>query len=91
MCLALPGKLISISTKDPLFPMGTVDFGGVTREVNLACVPEASIGDYVVVHVGMALSILQEQEALAIREDLRQLLPEEEPEPSAHAPHAPET
>lgn len=91
MCLALPGKLVAISTKDPLFRMGTADFGGVMREVNLACVPEAAVGDYVVVHVGMALSVLQEEEALAIREDLRQLLPEEEePEPPARSPHAPE-
>lgn len=77
MCLALPGKLVAISTLDPLFRMGTADFGGVTREVNLTCVPEAQIGDYVVVHVGMALGVLREEEALAIREDLRKLLPEE--------------
>lgn len=44
MCLAVPGKIVSINETDPLFRLGVVDFGGVTREVNLACVPEASWG-----------------------------------------------
>lgn len=78
MCLALPGQIISISSGDPLFRLGRADFGGIVREVNLSCVPEAEIGDYVVVHVGMALSVLKEDEAQAIREDLRKLLPEDE-------------
>ena len=43
MCLAVPGKIVSVHEKDPLFRLGVVDFGGVTREVNLACVPEAII------------------------------------------------
>lgn len=82
MCLAVPGKITAISEAAPLFRMGTVDFGGVCREINLDCVPEARIGDYVVVHVGIALSIMQEQEALSIRDDLRKLLPDEqEPAP----------
>lgn len=82
MCLAVPGKITSISEADPLFRMGTVDFGGVYRDVNLDCVPEAGIGDYVIVHVGIALSVMHENEALAIRDDLRKLLPaEQEPSP----------
>ena len=60
MCLAVPGKIVSVNETDPLFRLGVVDFGGVTREVNLACVPEAVPGDYVIVHVGMALSVLDE-------------------------------
>ena len=51
MCLAVPGKIVSVNETDPLFRLGVVDFGGVTREVNLACVPEAVPGDYVIVHV----------------------------------------
>ncbi|MDO4411224.1 MAG: HypC/HybG/HupF family hydrogenase formation chaperone [Akkermansia sp.] len=74
MCLAVPGKIISINNADPLFLLGEVDFGGVRREVNLSCVPEAQIGDYVIVHVGMALSVLQEDEALKIREDMRHIV-----------------
>ncbi len=79
MCLAVPGKITAISATDPLFRIGTVDFGGISREVNLDCVPEAGIGDYVIVHVGIALSVMQENEALAIRDDLRKLLPGEQP------------
>jgi hydrogenase expression/formation protein HypC len=63
MCLAVPGKLIAIEGEDPLARRGKVDFGGVVREAQLAYVPEAKVGDYVIVHVGFALSILDEQEA----------------------------
>ena len=65
MCLAVPGKIISISDEGPLFRNGTIDFSGVTKEVNLAYVPEADIDDYVIVHAGFALSIVDEQEAQA--------------------------
>ncbi len=63
MCLAVPGQIVSIESDDPLMRMGRVRFGGIEKEVNLAFVPEARIGDYVVVHVGFALSILDETEA----------------------------
>jgi hydrogenase expression/formation protein HypC len=64
MCLAIPGKIISISDHaDPLLRMGRVSFGGVIKEVSLAYVPEGKINDYVIVHVGFALSILDPQEA----------------------------
>ena len=64
MCLAVPGKIISIQTaEDLLFKSANVSFDGVVREVNLAAVPEAEIGDYVLVHVGMALSVIDEEEA----------------------------
>ncbi len=65
MCLAIPGKIVSITNHDPLFRSGTIDFSGVSKEVNLACVPEAVIGDYVIVHAGIALSRLDEQAAQA--------------------------
>ncbi len=62
MCLGLPGKIVEIWGED-FARMGKVDFGGVVREVSLAYVPEAHIGDYVIVHVGFALSVLDEEEA----------------------------
>ena len=63
MCLAVPGKVVSISGDDPLLKKGKVSFGGVLKEVSLAYVPEVKIGDYVIVHVGFALSILDEEAA----------------------------
>jgi len=63
MCLAVPGKITEISNTVSII-MGKVDFGGVIREVCLQAVPEAKIGDYVIVHAGFALNILSEQEAM---------------------------
>ena len=63
MCLAIPGKLVRIdSGSEPL--TGTVDFGGIQKRICLAWTPEARVGDYVIVHVGFALSIVNETEAL---------------------------
>lgn len=73
MCLAVPGKVIEIVGEDPITRVGKVDFGGVTREVNLACVPEVSVGNYVMVHVGMAISVVDEKEAMEVFEYLRQI------------------
>ena len=63
MCLAVPGKVVFITDRDALMRMGTVDFGGIRKEVNLSFVPEARIGDYVLVHVGFALNTIDEEEA----------------------------
>jgi len=63
MCLAVPGKIIEIVKEDPMERAGKVSFGGISREVNLACVPEARRGDDVSVHVGMALGVVDEKEA----------------------------
>ncbi len=63
MCLAIPGELLSIAGDDPLARTGRVSFGGIVREVNLACVPEAQVGDFVTVHVGLALSVVDRVEA----------------------------
>jgi len=63
MCLAIPGKIESISSKDPLLRIGRINFGGIIKEASLAYVPEATIGDYVIVHVGFALSRMNEDEA----------------------------
>jgi len=73
MCLAIPGKIISVSGDDPLGRMGKVDFGGIQKDVSLACVPEANVGDYVIVHVGFALSKVDESEANEVFEYLRQM------------------
>ncbi len=64
MCLSIPGKLIEIVAElDPTFRIGKVDFEGIKKDVNLAMVPEANVGDYVLVHVGAAISVVDEQEA----------------------------
>jgi hydrogenase expression/formation protein HypC len=73
MCLAVPGKITSISGEDPLMRTGKVDFGGILKEVSLAYVPEAKLGDYVIVHVGFALSRVDEEEAKQVFEYLRQM------------------
>ena len=73
MCLAVPGKIISIDEADATFRSGRVDFAGIMKNVNLSYVPEAVVGDYVVVHVGFALSIVDEKEAQQVFEYLRQM------------------
>lgn len=62
MCLGVPGQLIAIDTSAAL-PTGTVDVGGARREVCLSCVPEAAVGDYVLIHVGFALAVIDEADA----------------------------
>jgi hydrogenase expression/formation protein HypC len=71
MCLAVPGKLISIEGDDPILRAGKVNFGGVIKQVNLSYVPEAKAGDYVIVHVGFALSVVDEEEAKQVFEYLK--------------------
>lgn len=73
MCLAIPGQILSIEGDDPFSRTGKVSFGGIVKEVNLAYVPEAKVGDYVIVHVGFAISVVDEQEALEVFEYLRQM------------------
>ncbi len=73
MCLAVPGKLVEITNDDPIMRAGKVSFGGIVKEVNLAYVPEARIGDYVTVHVGFALSIVDEEDARLVFEYLREM------------------
>ena len=73
MCLAVPGKLLSVTGDEPLMRTGKVSFGGIIKEVNLACVPEAVVGDYVLVHVGFAISRLDEQEAMRVFEYLKEM------------------
>lgn len=72
MCLGVPGKLTEIYETAGL-RMGKVDFGGVVREACLEYIPEARLGEYVVVHVGFAISLLSEQEAAATLQILREV------------------
>src|SRR5579859_4377623 len=71
MCLAVPGKIISISGDELLTRTGRVNFGGIVKEASLAYVPEAKVGNYVIVHVGFAISMVDEQEAQRVFEYLR--------------------
>lgn len=75
MCLAIPGKIVSITStsEDQVFRNGKVSFGGIMKEINLSMVPEATIGDYVLVHVGVAISRIDEEEAHKTFEYLRQI------------------
>jgi hydrogenase expression/formation protein HypC len=74
MCLAIPGRVIHIEPAiDPALRIATVDFSGITKAISLAFTPEAVIGDYVLVHVGFALTILSEEEALKTVAFLRTL------------------
>ena len=73
MCLAVPGKVLTVTEGDGLTRRGRVSFGGVVREVNLAFVPEADVGDYVMVHVGFAISRVDEGEAERIFDYLAQM------------------
>jgi hydrogenase expression/formation protein HypC len=63
MCLAVPGRVLEIQGDDPLLRSGRVSFGGAVKEVSLTCVPEVKVGDYVLVHVGLALSVVDQEEA----------------------------
>ena len=63
MCLAVPGQVLSVEEADPAFRTGQVDFCGVRKSVNLVFTPEAKPGDFVLVHVGFAISQVDEEEA----------------------------
>jgi len=73
MCLAIPGQIQSVSGDDALSRCGRVSFGGVMREVSLAYVPQAKVGDYVMVHVGFALSVVDADEAALVFDYLKQM------------------
>ncbi len=74
MCLSIPGKLIEITSQlDETFRIGKVTFDGIIKEVSLTLVPEAEIGDYVLVHVGAAIAMIDEEEAKKTFDLLKQL------------------
>lgn len=77
MCLAVPGQLLSIDGDDPLTRQGRVAFAGVVKQANLAYVPEAKTGDYVLVHAGFAITIIDEAEAVKTLAYLAEFEPED--------------
>ena len=82
MCLAIPGKVISIDAiQSGTFRTGKVSFGGIIKEVNLSMVPDALIDDYVLVHVGVAISKVDEEEALITLDYFKQIGELDELEP----------
>jgi hydrogenase expression/formation protein HypC len=87
MCLAIPGKVISMNDAADFTRSGRVDFGGVVRQVNLSLVPDVQLGDYVIVHVGLALSIMDEAEAQQVFTYLKQMDELQELEEADHEVH----
>lgn len=73
MCLGIPGQIISINPADPLLLPAQVSFGGITKEVALCFTPEAKVGQYVIVHVGFAISVINEAQAQALIQAIDQL------------------
>jgi len=73
MCLAVPGLLLDCSGDDPFLRTGRVSFAGIIKSVSLACAPEAKVGDYVLVHVGLAISVIDPEEAARTFGYLRQM------------------
>lgn len=70
MCLAIPGRIISVSEDDSILRTGKVDFSGIVKDVALACVPDAQVGQYVLVHVGLAITVVDEAQARQVFEFL---------------------
>ncbi|MCL5268686.1 MAG: HypC/HybG/HupF family hydrogenase formation chaperone [Bacteroidetes bacterium] len=73
MCLAVPGRVTRIDEHPRGLTMGKVDFAGISKEVCLAYVPDVKVGNYVIVHVGFAISILNEKEAEQVFEYFKQV------------------
>ncbi|HEX9780512.1 MAG TPA: HypC/HybG/HupF family hydrogenase formation chaperone [bacterium] len=73
MCLGVPGQIVRLEREEPGARTGKVSFGGVLKPVNLSYVPEAGVGDYVIVHVGFAISKVDEQEATVVFDYLRRM------------------
>lgn len=88
MCLAVPGQIVDIAGEDPLLRMGRVRFGGITKEISLVYTPEANAGDYVLVHVGFALSVIDEIEARRVLKYLDEIDELAEIEETAETPGA---
>jgi hydrogenase expression/formation protein HypC len=89
MCLAVPGRVTRIEPGADGLTMGVVDFGGVAKEVCLACLPDVKVGDYVLVHVGFAINRLDEAEAREVFRALREmgeLAPPDVPSPEEPSP-----
>lgn len=93
MCLGVPGRVTKVETNELGMAMGTVDFGGITKEVCLAYIPDIRPGEYVIVHVGFALNRVSEEEANRVFEALEQLGELDElgvPQPGESIPNKPD-
>lgn len=86
MCLAVPGKILEIDGRDPLLRSGRVDFAGIVKRVNLSYVPDAHVGDYVLVHVGFAISTVDADEAARVFSYLEEMGDLAELEPTTSEP-----
>jgi len=73
MCLGVPGELIEITQNEGLIKTGKVNFGGIIKDVNLSYTPEAEVGNYLIIHVGFAISIIDESEAKKVFEYLQEI------------------
>jgi hydrogenase expression/formation protein HypC len=73
MCLAIPGRVIEWLDTTPLFATASIDFGGIRRNVNMTCVSEAAVDDYVLVHAGIAISLIDPSQAERLWQDLESL------------------
>lgn len=81
MCLAVPGRVMEVEGAEPAFLRGKVDFGGVLKEVAFPFTPQVKPGEYVLVHAGFALQVVDEAEARRTLDDLKQLgMLDDEPE-----------
>lgn len=83
MCLAVPGQILDIQEDDPLMRMGRVSFGGIIKTINLAYTPEAQVDDFVLVHVGFSISVINREEAAQVFKYLREMDELQEIEDSA--------
>ena len=72
MCLGIPGEIVEVR-QDDFLTVGKVKFGGITRDVCLSCIPDAAVGDFVLVHVGFAISKIDREEALRAYQTLEEL------------------
>lgn len=73
MCLAVPGKIIRWLDRDPILASAEVEFGGASRVCHMACVPDARVGDFVIVHAGIAISMIDPAQAARVIADLASL------------------
>jgi hydrogenase expression/formation protein HypC len=73
MCLAVPGKILTVRGEDVVARAARVDFGGVVKEISLAYTPDARPGEYVLVHVGFAMTVIDEAEARRMLNELREI------------------
>jgi hydrogenase expression/formation protein HypC len=88
MCLGVPGRLVRWIDRDPLMAVAEIDFGGVTKPCHMACVPEAQVGNYVLVHAGIALTVIDEQAARKTLDDLLSVASRSAPSSATAAPNA---